>query len=143
MDPHRNIYLSKLSSKLKISQNVLRREIKLLGLNTGYSDIPDQALDEIIHDFRQQRDHATGSGYIIGHVRSKGIRVQRHRIRASINRIDCLGRTIRRNARERASRRSYQVPRPNALWHMDGHHKLIAWGIVIHGCIDGYSRTVR
>lgn len=142
LDPHRNIYLSKLAPKLKISRNVLQREIKLLGLSRGYSDIPDQALDEIIHNFQQQRDHTAGSGYIIGHIRSKGIRVQCHRIRASINRTDRLGRSLRRNAREKVSRRSYQVPRPNALWHMDGHHKLIAWGIVIHGVIDSYSRTV-
>lgn len=26
--------------------------------------------------------------------------------------------------------------------HLDGHHKLIRWRFVIHGAIDGYSRTV-
>ena len=25
---------------------------------------------------------------------------------------------------------------------MDGNHKLIRWGLVIHGCIDGYSRRI-
>lgn len=25
---------------------------------------------------------------------------------------------------------------------MDGHHKLIRWKIVIHGCIDGFSRMI-
>ncbi|KAJ7927346.1 hypothetical protein B0H13DRAFT_1598765, partial [Mycena leptocephala] len=39
-------------------------------------------------------------------------------------------------------RRRYKVPRPNYLWHCDGYHKLIWWGIVIHGFIDGYCRTV-
>ncbi|KAE9382610.1 hypothetical protein BT96DRAFT_778281, partial [Gymnopus androsaceus JB14] len=34
------------------------------------------------------------------------------------------------------------VSRPNALWHIDGHHKLIMWGFVIHGVVDGYSRIV-
>ncbi|KAF5331773.1 hypothetical protein D9758_018551 [Tetrapyrgos nigripes] len=34
------------------------------------------------------------------------------------------------------------VPGPNALWHHDGQHGLIRWGIVIHGYIDGYSRLV-
>ncbi|ESK81644.1 hypothetical protein Moror_3251 [Moniliophthora roreri MCA 2997] len=28
------------------------------------------------------------------------------------------------------------------MWHLDGHHKLIRWGIVIHGIIDGFCRTV-
>lgn len=39
-------------------------------------------------------------------------------------------------------RRIYRVPFVNALWHIDGHHKLIRWKIVIHGGMDGYSRMV-
>ncbi|KAG2364284.1 hypothetical protein BDR07DRAFT_1280150, partial [Suillus spraguei] len=37
----------------------------------------------------------------------------------------------------------YHVKRPNVLWHVDGHHKLIRWGIVIHGFIDGFCRMVQ
>jgi hypothetical protein len=142
MDHRRNIYLSKLAPKLKISRDVLRREIKLCGAASRYTNISEAELDDIIHNFLVRKEHTSGSGYVIGHVRSKGIKVQRHRIRASINRVDRLGRIMRRNAKEKVSRQSYHVPRPNALWHMDGHHKLIAWGIVIHGCVDGHSRTV-
>ena len=40
------------------------------------------------------------------------------------------------------SRQTYQVPWPNSLWHLDGHHSLIRWKIVIHGCIDGFSRRI-
>ncbi|KAL4063011.1 hypothetical protein V8B97DRAFT_1843938, partial [Scleroderma yunnanense] len=29
------------------------------------------------------------------------------------------------------------------LWHIDGHHKLIWWGIVIHAFIDGFCQTVH
>ena len=39
------------------------------------------------------------------------------------------------------SRRVYNVPWPNSLRHLDGHHySLIRWGFAIHGCVDGYSR---
>lgn len=31
---------------------------------------------------------------------------------------------------------------PNSLWHIDGNHKLIKWRFVIHGGIDGYTRTI-
>lgn len=31
---------------------------------------------------------------------------------------------------------------PNALWHLDGNHKLIRWRLVIHGAIDGFSRLI-
>ena len=40
------------------------------------------------------------------------------------------------------SRRTYTVPAPNSLWHLDGHHSLITWGFVIHGAIDGFSRLI-
>ncbi|CAD6928865.1 unnamed protein product, partial [Tilletia caries] len=39
-------------------------------------------------------------------------------------------------------RRDYYVPFVNSLWHIDGHHKLIKYKIVIHGGVDGKSRTV-
>ena len=40
------------------------------------------------------------------------------------------------------SRRTYSVPGPNSLWHLDGHHSLVNWGFVIHGAIDGFSRLI-
>ena len=40
------------------------------------------------------------------------------------------------------TRRVYSVPWPNSLWHIDGHHSLIRWGYVVHGCIDGFSRMI-
>ena len=30
----------------------------------------------------------------------------------------------------------------NALWHIDGYHKLIRWHLVIHGGVDGFSRLI-
>ena len=35
-----------------------------------------------------------------------------------------------------------EVPWPNSLWHLDGRHALIRWKLVIHGCIDGYSKRI-
>ena len=40
------------------------------------------------------------------------------------------------------SRRVYNVAGPHHLWHMDGHHKLIRYGLITHGCIDGNTRTI-
>ena len=31
---------------------------------------------------------------------------------------------------------------PHHLWHHDGHHKLIRYGLITHGCVDGFSRAV-
>ena len=67
-----------------------------------------------------------------------GLRVQRQRIRNSLQRIDCRG--IRSRLNGILHRRVYSVPMPNSLWHIDGHHKLIRWRIIVHGGIDGFSR---
>ena len=40
------------------------------------------------------------------------------------------------------SRRTYSVAGPNSLWHIDGHHNLVCWRLVVHGCIDGFSRLI-
>ena len=34
------------------------------------------------------------------------------------------------------------MPYPNYVWHLDGHHKLIRWHFVVHGAVDGFSRTI-
>ncbi|KAI9568502.1 hypothetical protein HD554DRAFT_2022046 [Boletus coccyginus] len=76
----------------------------------------------------------------MGFLRCQGYRVQYHRVVHSLRRLDRLGQVLR--SRRIKRRRKYFVKRPNALWHIDGHHKLIRWGIVIHGMIDGFCRTV-
>ncbi|KAG1724334.1 uncharacterized protein EDB91DRAFT_1031170, partial [Suillus paluster] len=57
------------------------------------------------------------------------------RMRSSMHRVNIIGQMLRR--RKVIARWKYAVPRSNHLWHLDGHHKLILWGIVIHGLIDG------
>ena len=49
---------------------------------------------------------------------------------------------MRLNAVKKKVHQDYFIDRPNALWHIDGQHKLILWGIVIHGTADGDLRTV-
>ncbi|KDR81021.1 hypothetical protein GALMADRAFT_42458, partial [Galerina marginata CBS 339.88] len=73
-------------------------------------------------------------------LRRHNLRIQKSRVHQSLGRVNGLGRALRQ--RTAIQRRKYTSPRPNAVWHCDGHHKLIQWGIVIHGFIDGYCRTV-
>ena len=76
---------------------------------------------------------------MIGHLAARGIIVPRVRVRASI-RVDPQSTQLRRSVTIR--RRTYHVEGPNVVWHVDGNHKLIRWRMVIHGSIDGYSRSV-
>ncbi len=66
--------------------------------------------------------------------------MQRNRVRESVLRLN-PNRALSR-WQQVISRRTYSVPGPNALWHIDGHHSLIRWRFVIHGSIDGFSRMV-
>ena len=61
-------------------------------------------------------------------------------MRNSLRRIDPSG--VERRVRRVLHRRTYYVEAPNALWHLDGYHKLIRWRFVIHGGIDGFSRLI-
>ncbi|KAJ7221834.1 hypothetical protein B0H12DRAFT_1031431 [Mycena haematopus] len=104
-----------------------------------FSQLSRATLDAFVKQFRAEKPDSE-IRYLIRFLRAKGHRIQRRRVFASVHRIDRLGRTLRR--RSTIPRTKYHVSRPNAVWHLDGHHKLILWGFVIHGIVDGYSRTV-
>ncbi|KDQ05537.1 hypothetical protein BOTBODRAFT_74648, partial [Botryobasidium botryosum FD-172 SS1] len=82
----------------------------------------------------------SGRQYAISFLRRRSVHVEQRRVIGALRRIDGLGQALRR--RDVIKRRAYKVPRPNAVWGLDGHHKLIRWGIVLHGIIDTYCRTV-
>ncbi len=39
-------------------------------------------------------------------------------------------------------RREYNIVVAHELWHHDGWHKLVKYGIVVHGCVDGATRAI-
>ena len=75
-----------------------------------------------------------------GYLLDRGVHVQRDRLRQSVARTDPLRRLVR--WQQVISRRTYSVRRSNSLWHIDGHHSLIRWRMVVHGGVDGYSRMI-
>jgi len=119
-------------------RNTLRCYLKKHGVYQQFSAISNASLDIFVKTFKAHKPDS-GLRYLVGFLRAHGIRVPRHRMRSSMRRVDGVGQMLRR--RKVIERRKYSVPRSNHLWHLDGHHKLILWGIVIHGFIDGYCRT--
>jgi hypothetical protein len=135
---NRHIPKTVLANILGIDCKTLRTKLKEEGINSGFSTISDEELDTLLDDYHQENPTG-GRAYVIGRLRANSLRIQRHRIIDSMNRVDRLGQGMRQEVGKK-KRRHYQVPRPNSLWHIDGHHKLIAWGIVIHGVVDGSTR---
>ena len=85
-----------------------------------FSTIADDELDEVIRKIKE--DHPTaGEVMVSGHLTSRGIRVQRRRLRESLRRVD----GINERRLQAIRRRTYSVPCPNYVWHLDGTHKLI------------------
>jgi hypothetical protein len=139
MSSKRNITLSAMARQLKMHRNTLRKKMKFYGLSRSFDDVSDADLDALVEVYKAEKPNG-GLRYLIGFLRCRGLHIQREQVRLALRRVDGLGQELRR--RKTIQRRKYRVPRPNSLWHIDGHHKLIWWGIVIHGLIDGYCRTV-
>ena len=131
-----------LAKKLGIHCNMLCERLKESSIDTSFSDISDDDLDQIVKGYCDSHPNS-GMGYLYGHLRSQGLYVQHRRIRKSIERVDQLGQALRHRTVAKKVWKKYKVDRPSSLWPIDGHHKLILWGIVIHGVIDGYTRKVH
>ena len=131
-----------ISAMLLVSRWTISRRVKEFGIEgvTGYSNISDDELDQIIRNFKQSHGITVGRSLVLGHLKSLGIRVQHKRVIKSLVRVDPDNSKIR--WAQLIKRRKYSVPGPNSLWHIDGHHSLIHWGFVIHGSIDGFSRHI-
>ncbi len=132
---------TKIAQVLGISRATLYRKLEeeSVSRHVYYSTINDSQLDELVKDIKQIHPN-DGERSLIGHVARHNVVVPRARLRASIHRVDPVNTAIRRSITIR--RRVYHADGPNSVWHIDGHHKLIRWGLVTHGGIDGYSRTI-
>lgn len=129
-----------ISSVVGVSRTTLWRRLHKLGVPLeGYSDMRDDQLDDLIREV-QVNNPNIGVSMLQGHLKGLGKRVQRQRIRESVLRVNPMRALVR--WQQAITRRSYWVPGPNSLWHIDGHHSLIRWRFVVHGCVDGFSRLI-
>lgn len=129
-----------VSKALLVSRTTIWQKLCEAGIKfKKYSDISDSSLDEQVGRLQLQYPHC-GQVLLRSMLEAQGIIVQRDRLRESVKRVDPEHSNSR--WRQEISRRTYNVPGPNSLWHIDGHHSLVRWRLVIHGCIDGYSRLI-
>ncbi|PIK34212.1 hypothetical protein BSL78_28964 [Apostichopus japonicus] len=128
-----------MADMLDISVTTLKRIRLSLGIRKKdvTSVVTDAELDECVMAY-VQTNPTDGEVMLKGALESKGVYVTRERLQKAIKRVNPEG--VEERKRTTLKRREYCVPGPNALWHIDGNHKLIRWRIVVHGGIDGYSR---
>ncbi len=104
----------RIASCFQISRRTLHRHRLLLGTEPlRYAVMSNQELDSLVTVILQNTPNA-GETYVLGNLRSRDLRIQRWRVRDSLNRVDPIGRSFRR--RYAIRRRVYSVQSPNQLW---------------------------
>ena len=139
---------TKIADILHVGISTIQRRRQEFGLDAkfeNFSNISDSELDNIYVTLTSQTGQCfitpnLGRRRFLGALRSRGLRIQRHRVSACIRRVDPIGTALR--WRLVINRRKYFVPTPNSLWHIDSAHKLIRWKLIVHVCIDGKTRLI-
>ncbi|XP_026063257.1 uncharacterized protein LOC113046621 [Carassius auratus] len=126
-----------------VSRRTMNRRLKEQSLSVRgcYSSISDNELDRVVRSIKIRMPHA-GYRLVKGELLARGHRIQWHRVKASMQRVDGAGILARMFQLGFVARRSYSVPAPLSLVHVDTNHKLITFNIVIFGGIDGFSRKI-
>ncbi|KAF8519930.1 hypothetical protein JB92DRAFT_2710013, partial [Gautieria morchelliformis] len=124
---------------LGIHRNTLRYKLQEMGLSQRFSTLNDIDLDLLIKLYKRLRPNS-GVRYTMGFLSRHGIWIQKERVRKSLRQVDGLGQALRQH--DTLLWREYISTMSNAVWHFDGLHKLIQYGIVIHGGVDGHDHTV-
>ena len=126
-----------------VSKRTMHRRMSEYGfsISSRYTEISDDDLDETVREVLRKFPR-TGYQRMMGFLRERNIRIQEHRMRVCMRRVDYAGVIQRSIELTVIKRRKYSVKGTNSLWHIDGNHKLIRWNFVIHGGIDGFSRKI-
>ena len=114
--------ISRIAHLLGLHLHTVRNYLKRNKVHYSFSDISDEDLDHLVKTYCKQKPES-GIWYLVGFLHANGQHMAITRTRASIARVDPVGHILCQRAR--IIHRSYKVRRPNALWHMDGHHKLV------------------
>ncbi|KAH0567784.1 hypothetical protein KQX54_013739 [Cotesia glomerata] len=136
----RDLLITKNSITISIS--TIKRILSSLGLKRKY--VPESNMCEIVTAIIEE---IYSCGYNLGYRSlwkklklEYNLQVKRDTVYELLKIIDPDGLANRFDNKLR--RRQYVSPGPNFIWHLDGYDKLKKFGFAIHGCIDGFSRTV-
>lgn len=103
-----------IASLFGIDRRTLFRHRERLGIpSRDYTTLSNERLMSIVRQILANTPNA-GETYVRGSLCSRGLRVQRWRVRQVLQEIDPIGRCLRRSRAIR--RRIYHVSGPNELW---------------------------
>lgn len=122
--------IKQISEILCVSQRTIANKMRYYGLSIrqSYTQMADEELDAEVKK-KVTLFPTVGYRTVKAHLWSDGVKVTDKQIQNSMRRVDPLG-VILRNlflTTYRIRRRSYNVPAPMSLWHVDTNHKLIRY----------------
>ncbi len=130
----------KIAEQLNVSRTVVYKTINEYGISyERFSGISQTEIEKEVEGVKNNHPNS-GEVMIQGHLASKGLHIQREKVRKAIHVVNPEG--VEERKQKPIKRRVYTNPFPNYLWHVDGNHKLVRWRFVIHHGIDGFSRMV-
>ncbi|XP_063042090.1 uncharacterized protein zgc:174680 isoform X1 [Engraulis encrasicolus] len=112
-----------------------------LSVRGCYSTLSDNELDSVVRSIKTRMPHA-GYRLVKGELLARGHRLPWRRVKSSVQRVDGAGVLARMIQVGCVARRTYSVPAPLSLVHVDTNHKLIRFNMVIFCGIDGFSRRI-
>ena len=117
-----------VANLLGVCKRTIERRMSEFGITVGrtYTPLSDEELDQKVREI-VERFPNIGYRRLTGFLISKGLKVCRERIRASLKRVHPEGILLRSLELNIVRRRQYNVRGPLALWHVDGNHKLIRY----------------
>lgn len=117
-----------IAELLGVSKRTVERRMEEFNLSVRqtYSNLSDE---EIQVEVQELCSSFPNVGYRTIHslLLSKGLKIQEHKVRQAVRECDPCGVLFRKVFLTscRIQRRTYSVSGPQALWHIDGNHKLI------------------
>lgn len=131
---------TKIATFFRVSTSHLRKWRVETSFVEPLVTLKDDELDAKVHTYLADN---VNRGCVLAEafLSAEGVTAPQRKVREAMRRVDPVGvqlRTMRKISRIK----KYDAHGPHFLWHMDGCHKIIRWGFVIHACIDGYSRKV-
>lgn len=122
--------IKQISEILCVSQRTIANKMRYYGLSIrqSYTQMADEELDAEVKK-KVTLFPIVGYRTVKAHLWSDGVKVTDKQIQNSMRRVDPLGVTLRNLflTTYRIRRRSYNVPAPMSLWHVDTNHKLIRY----------------
>uniref|UniRef100_A0A3B3BJA8 Integrase core domain-containing protein n=1 Tax=Oryzias melastigma TaxID=30732 RepID=A0A3B3BJA8_ORYME len=102
-----------------------------LSVRNLYSTCTDAELDVLVTEIKARMPNA-GYRLVKGTLKAQGHHLGWDRVKASMHRVDSLGILSRMTQLGCVVRRTYSVPGPKYLVHIDTNHMLIRWAFVCY-----------